>query len=101
MPSRTCSAAAPFMIAPMRVSSCQVPCPGVITNEVPPSRAMPDWNDASVRSDGLKNTSPRILPDERLRLGLRVQPAREIEQRPDLVALEVRQIEETFHARPR
>jgi hypothetical protein len=36
--SRTCSAAAPFMIAPERVSICHVPWPGVITTAVPPSR---------------------------------------------------------------
>ncbi len=35
----------------MRVSSCQVPWPGVITKELPPRRAMPAWKEASVRSD--------------------------------------------------
>jgi hypothetical protein len=42
MPSRTCSAAAPVMVMPGRISSCQVLCPGVITKELPPRRAMPD-----------------------------------------------------------
>ena len=44
-----------------RVSSCHVPWPGVITKDEPPRRAIPAWNDARVRSDGLKNTKPRIL----------------------------------------
>jgi hypothetical protein len=34
----------------------------VITNELPPSRCMPTWKEASVRSEGLKNTSPKIFP---------------------------------------
>jgi hypothetical protein len=29
---------------------------------LPPRRAMPAWNEASVRSEGLKNTKPKILP---------------------------------------
>src|SRR5665213_404044 len=61
-PSRMCSAAAPSMTAPDRVSNCQVPAPGVITKHEPPSRAMPAWNEDSVRSDGFMNSSPRILP---------------------------------------
>ena len=64
--SRTCSAAAPSMTTPSRVSSCQVPCPGEITNELPPSRAIAAWKEASVRSDGLKKRSASILPVERL-----------------------------------
>ena len=39
------------MTAPVRVSSCQLPCPGEITNDEPPSRDIPDWNEASVRSE--------------------------------------------------
>ena len=59
-----------------RVSSCQVPLPGVITNELePPSRAMPAWNEASVRSDGFMNSSPSTLPRQRMRLGLRAPDA--------------------------
>src|SRR5579862_9426827 len=69
MPSRMCSAAAPSMTAWGRVSNCQVPWPGVTTNEEPPSRAMAAWKDAKVRSDGLKNTSPRIFPASARRCG--------------------------------
>src|ERR1700736_1035216 len=70
MPSRMCSAATPFMMAWSRVSSCQVPCPGVMTNELPPSRAMPAWKDARVRKDGLKKINPRILPASACGCGL-------------------------------
>ena len=50
------------MTAFNRVSSCQVPWPGVMTKESPPSRDIPTWKDASVRKEGLKNTKPKILP---------------------------------------
>src|ERR1700722_523610 len=62
MPSRTCSAAAPSITAPRRVSRRQLPSPAVITNELPPRRAMAAWKEASVRNDGLKNRRPRIFP---------------------------------------
>src|ERR1043165_3037457 len=61
-PSRTCSAGAPFITAPRRISSCQVPWPAEITNEVPPSRAMAACMEASVRREGLKKSRPRIFP---------------------------------------
>ncbi len=51
-----------------------------------------------MRSDGLKNNRPRILPGERPRLGLLLQPPRELQQRQHLVPLEIRQVEEAFHA---
>ena len=95
--SRTCSAAPPFMTAPSRVSTCHVPWPGVTTNAVPPSRCMPAWNEASVRSDGFRNSSPRILPGERGRLGSALQALREREQVHDFVAREIGQVEEALH----
>src|SRR5690606_12301829 len=62
MPSRMCSARSPSITAPVRVSSCQVPAPGVMTNELPPRRAMPAWNEASVRRLGFMNKRPSTLP---------------------------------------
>src|SRR6185436_1915664 len=35
---------------------------GEITNAPPPSRIIAAWNDDSVRSDGLKNSSASTLP---------------------------------------
>ena len=62
MASLTCSAAAASITTPSRVSSSQVPCPGEITNALPPSRAIPAWKEARVRSEGLKKRSARIFP---------------------------------------
>src|SRR5207237_1427357 len=62
MPSRTCSAAAPSITTPGRVSSCQLPRPGLMTKELPPRRAMAAWKEASVRSEGVRNSSARIRP---------------------------------------
>ena len=86
MPSRMCSAAAPSITAPARVSSCQLPWPGLITNELPPRRAMPAWKEASVRSEGLKNSRPEDLAGQRLRLRLLLQPPRERQQGEHFVA---------------
>ena len=86
------------MMALGRVSSCQVPWPGVITKEEPPRRAMPAWKDARVRSDGLKNTKPEDLARERLRLRLVLQRLRERQQIENLLAAEIGQIEEALHA---
>src|SRR5690606_40399780 len=63
MPSRMCSARSPSITTPLRVSSCQVPAPGVMTNELPPSFDMPAWNEASVRRLGFMNSRPSTLPD--------------------------------------
>ena len=77
-----------------------MPLPGVITNEVPPSRAMPAWNEASVRSEGLKNTSPSIFPAKRARLRVRFEAQRQCQQCVDLFAAQFRQVDEPFHVQP-
>src|SRR5687767_14868907 len=43
---------------------------GEITNEPPPSRIIAAWNDESVRSDGLKNSSDNTLPSSARGSGL-------------------------------
>src|SRR5690606_18172005 len=60
--SRTCSAATPSITMPLRASSPWIDISGEITNEPPPSRTIAAWNDASVRSDGLRNRSDSTLP---------------------------------------
>ena len=59
---------------------------------------MPAWKEASVRSDGLMNTSPRILPASAWRCGLFFKALREREQIENLLALEVGEIQEALHA---
>src|SRR5690606_31102855 len=60
--SRTCSAATPSITMPRGGSSPWIDGSGEITNAPPPSRTSAAWNDASVRSDGLKNNSDSTLP---------------------------------------
>src|SRR5690606_22578468 len=60
--SRTCSAATPSITMPLRDSRPWIDISGEITNEPPPSRTIAAWNDASVRSDGLRNRSDSTLP---------------------------------------
>ena len=55
-------------------------------SDEPPSRAIAAWNEARVRSDGLKNSSPRTLPGERRRLGMLLQARRERQEVGDLPA---------------
>ena len=87
------------MTAPRRVSSCHVPWPAATTNELPPRRAIAACNDASVRSDGLKNSRPRIFPAKAPRLGFLRETFGEREQFEDLLTLKIREIEEIFHQR--
>ena len=56
---------------------------------------MPAWNEASVRSDGLRNSSPSTLPASACGSGRSLQPRREREQVDDLVAREVGEVEES------
>ena len=59
---------------------------------------MPAWKEASVRSEGLRNSSPRILPASALRLGPSSRGAAPASSSAsDLLAREVRQIEEALH----
>ena len=51
-----------------------------------------------MRSDGLKNSSPRILPASAWRLRLVLERLRERQQIEDLLALEIGEIEEALHA---
>jgi hypothetical protein len=62
---------------------------------------MPAWNEASVRSDGLKNSSPSTLPASACGSGCTCQPPRERKQVDDFVAREVGQVEEIGHGRRR
>src|SRR5215471_13457649 len=77
--SRTCSAASPSITTPWRDSRPWIDISGEITNAPPPSRIIAAWNDVSVRSDGLKNSSDRTLPSSARGSGLRSsRAAREI-----------------------
>ena len=90
---------APSITTPSRVSICQVPLPGVITNEAPPSRAMPLWNEASVRSDGFMNSSPSTLPANACGSGRASSRRASSSKREQLVARKIRQIDEPPHGR--
>ena len=74
MPSRTCSAAAPFMTAPMRVSSCQVPWPGVDHERgaAEPRHARLERGERAQRR--IEEQQAENLSGERLRLRLLRQP---------------------------
>ena len=58
---------------------------------------MPAWNDDSVRSDGFRNSRPRILPASACGSGRSCRRCGEREQVDDLVAREVGQVEEALH----
>ena len=51
-----------------------------------------------MRSDGFKNTMPRILPARACGCGLVLQRLRERQQIEDLPALEIGEVEKAFHA---
>ena len=59
---------------------------------------MAAWNEASVRSDGLKNSRPRIFPASACGSGWLLQAFGERQQLDDLLARQVRQVEEVVHA---
>ena len=59
---------------------------------------MPAWNEASVRSEGFMNSSPSILPAQRVRLGRASPGAARARAAEHLVAREIGQIEEATHA---
>ena len=69
-----------------------------MTNELPPSRAMPDCNEASVRSDGFKNSRPSTLPASAWGSGCAFQPPRERQQLLHLLARQFGEIDETLHS---
>jgi len=52
-----------------RVSSCQVPCPGVMTKESPPSRAMPAWRMPGAQG-GIEENQSEDLPASACGCGL-------------------------------
>ena len=83
MPSRTCSAAAPFMTAPARVSSCQVPWPARDHERVaaePHHRRLKRRQRPQRR---IEEQQSENLACERLRLGPLAQALREREQIDD------------------
>ena len=62
---------------------------GEITNEPPPSLIIAAWNDDSVRSDGLRNSSDSTLPSSARGSGLCVETRSERDEILDFVARKV------------
>ena len=68
-----------------------------MTNELPPSRDMPAWNEASVRKDGFMNSSPSTLPASAWGRGDCSSRVRERDKVPYGNRVELGQVNETFH----
>ncbi len=84
--SRTCSAAAPFMIAPERVSICHVPWPGVMTTAVPPETHHRALERSERTQRRIQEQQAEHLARQRLRLRYLLQARGEAQQVLHLLA---------------
>ena len=81
-----------------RVSSCQVPCPGVMTNESAAEPRHAGLKGGQGAQRRIEEHQPEDLAGERVRLRLVLQRLRERQQIEDLLALEIGEVEKALHA---